>query len=186
AIDDAHHTQSKPIRVEGTAPIGDGIAFPTWFFDLQAKLQLTEQWGPPEENAQALLREYARWHANTYCEGKPPPSVLTLINYAGRSSINDAAARAGGNRGTAHYEGYKGQTNWCTQTNTRGVLDGLSVLGLEPAFAPKDLAQWIVHVQQTNPGGQSMVIGPTAAYTAPLQPGDLAMYLTDGSQYGGH
>lgn len=186
AMDAAGHTQAEPIRVEGTAPIGDGIAFPAWFFDLQKKLQLTKQWKAEEEDAQQVLRDYAQWHADTYCEGKPPPSVLTLINYAGRSSINDAAARADGKRGTAHYLGYKGEKNWCTGTTTQGVIDGLAVLGLEPTFPLAQVGQWIAHVQRQSAGGETMVISGGAAMTAPLHPGDLAMYLTDGSQYGGH
>jgi hypothetical protein len=186
AMDAAGHTQTSPIRVEGTSPIGDGIMFPTWFFDLQAKLQLTETWAAEEETAQQVLRDYAKWHVDTYLEGKAPPSVLTLINYAGRSSLNDSAARKDGKRGTGRYLGYKGEKNWCTGTTTQGVLDGLAVLGLEPTTPPDKVGEWVVHVQRQNAGGSSMIIGAPAAYTSALHSGDLVMWLADGSQYGGH
>lgn len=112
--------------------------------------------------------------------------MLTLINYTGRSSINDSAARKDGMRGTGHFQGYKDKKNWCAQTTTRGVLDGLAVLGLEPFPPMSKLGEWLVHVQRTSPGGVSMVIGPPEAYSAPLQPGDGVSWLANGSQYGGH
>jgi hypothetical protein len=188
AMDAAKHSQVDPIRVEGTAPIGDGISFPTWFFDLQKKLHLTPMWGPACENAQKVLRDYAEWHVHTYCGGKPPPSVLTLINYAGRSSLNDASARSkdNQNRGTAHYLGQKGEKNWCTGTTTRGVLDGLAVLGLEPTTPIAKVGEWIQHVQRQSTNGETMRVGSPEAFTAPLIPGDLVMWIADGSQYGGH
>jgi len=182
AIDAAGHKPGAAVRGTGTAPTSAGAAFPQWFMDLQNKLMLMDDWKAEEEAAQHVLRDYATRYVQAN-HGKVPPNVASLIDYLGRGEKTSSAAVKAGDKGTSHFGGAgKDSKNWCTQTTSIGVLDGLRSLG----YAPQDSQTWFTKVLFAKVGGSSMKIGAPEAYTAQLHPGDMVMYLFDGCQYGGH
>lgn len=182
AIDAAGHKPGAAVRGTGTAPTSAGAALPQWFMDLQNKLMLMDDWKAEEEAAQHVLRDYATRYVQAN-HGKVPPNVASLIDYLGRGEKTSAAAVKAGDKGTSHFGGAsKDSKNWCTQTTSIGVLDGLRSLG----YAPQDSNTWFTKVLFAKVGGSAMKIGAPEAYTAQLHPGDQVMYLFDNCQYGGH
>jgi hypothetical protein len=182
AIDAAGHKLGAAVRGTGTAPASGGAAFPQWFMELQNKLMLMDDWHPEEEAAQQVLRDYAARYVNAN-GGKVPPNVASLIDYLGRGEKSSSSAQKAHDKGTGHFGGTgKDSKNWCTQTTSIGVLDGLRSLG----YAPQDSATWFEKVLFAKIGGSALKIGAPQAYGAQLHPGDQVMYLFDGCQYGGH
>ena len=185
-IDAAGHRRAAPLRGAGQAPVDAGIGVARSFMDLQHKLSMTAEWADEEEAAQRLLRDYALWYMARWHGGTLPASLRMLFDYVGRSAIN-AAKAAPRYKSVADFGGGldaagRPLPNWCTAATTGGVLRGLRALGLAPTDTRKFLDP---DAKKTLHGRPLKLFGPSA-YTAPLLPGDMVMYLFDGCQYGGH
>jgi hypothetical protein len=183
AMDDAGHKQGPPIIGTGAAPVASGN-IPQWFIDLQNKLSVTRVWTEKEENAQNVLRDWYIEQAG----GKLPANVRILLDFIGRSVINNAEAIKANFKGTSHFGGEilpsgRYAPDWCTRTTTKGMEDALREMGYKPSGGPLD---FISAVSAAQVGGKKLKIYGEAAYTEPLMPGDYIMYLFDSCQHGGH
>ncbi len=162
------------------ASSGPHAAFSAEFMTLQNRLSLSETWDQELEDAQALLRDYALWYFASYHTTPLPPNVRIFFDYVGRSTKNAAAADKLKVKSTRHMGGYiengKRSIDWCTQSTSTAVMDALKESGTGIDFGK---------LQSMLPKAQGN-IGAPAAYTAPLMPGDMVMYLFKGCQFGGH
>jgi hypothetical protein len=162
------------------ASSGPHAAFSAEFMTLQNRLSLSETWDQELEDAQALLRDYALWYFASYHATPLPPNVRIFFDYVGRSTKNAAAADQMKVKSTRHMGGYiengKRSIDWCTQSTSTAVMDALKESGTGIDFGK---------LQAMLPKAQGN-IGAPAAYTAPLMPGDMVMYLFRGCQFGGH
>lgn len=183
------HKQGKPLRGTGTAPTGDAGSLPKWFRDLQHRVMMASTWGVVEEEAQHVLDDYASFWLERR-GGKVPPNLAHLFQYVGRSSINAAAAKKGGNLAVS--DGMMGgglkpdgkpTSNWCTQATTTGMIKALEAMG----FAPINFEKFVNTIAAKKMSdGTKMFIGGEQAFTEKLLPGDQVMYLFEKGQYGGH
>jgi hypothetical protein len=162
------------------ASSGPHGAFSAEFMALQNRLSLSETWDQDLEDAQAVLRDYALWYFASYHSTPLPPNVRVFFDYVGRSVKNQQAADALKVKSTRHMGGFidKGQRSidWCTQSTSTAVMDALKESGTGIDFSK---------LQSMLPQAKG-TIGAPAAYTAPLMPGDMVMYLFAGCQFGGH
>jgi hypothetical protein len=189
AMDAAGHAAGKALRGTGTAPAtGAGGALPEWFRQLQYKLSMVTTWAKEEDAAQQVLDDYMTYYMEAW-HGDLPPSLKFLFQYAGRSSINQAGAAKGGFDNVGKFGGGlnaqgKPNPNWCTQTSSTAVIAALRDMGYAPTT--EKVEQFLNNINFQKVGGSPNFVGASAAYTAPLSPGDQVMYLFDGCQYGGH
>jgi hypothetical protein len=182
-LDKSGHTGGAALSGGGgmaKASSGPHAAFSAEFMTLQNRLSLSETWDQELEDAQALLRDYALWYFASYHSTPLPPNVRIFFDYVGRSTKNAAAADKLKVKSTRHMGGYieNGQRSidWCTQSTSTAVMDALKESGTGVDFGK---------LQAMLPKAQGN-IGAPAAYTAPLMPGDMVMYLFKGCQFGGH
>ena len=157
AMDVAGHTQGPPLRGSGTAPVASGKTFPQWFMDLQNKLSLTIVWKKEEESAQNVLRNYAKWYIEQ-SGGKLLPNVNLLLEYIGRSSINDAEATRGNYKAASRFGGGllpsgRPKPNWCAPTSNLGLVDALKQMGYAPKISPID---FINAISVAKAGGEKL------------------------------
>jgi hypothetical protein len=166
----------------GMAKVSSGPhgAFSDEFMTLQNRLSLSETWDKDLEDAQALLRDYALWYWESYHFTPLPPNVRIFFDYVGRSVKNQQAADALKVKSTRHMGGYiengSRSIDWCTQSTSTAVMDALKESGTGIDFTK---------LQGMLPKAKGNIVAPTA-YDAPLMPGDMAMYLFKGCQFGGH
>jgi hypothetical protein len=188
AIDAAGHAAGQALRGQGTAPAGGtGGALPDWFRALQFKLSMVKTWAKEEEDAQKVLDDYMTFYMEAW-HGDTPPSVKYLFAYAGRSSINQASAAKGGFGSVGKFGGGindqgKPNPNWCTQTSSSAIVNALRDMGYAPTVK---IEAFLNNIGFQKVGGAPNMVGGSAAFSAPLYPGDQVMYLFDGCQYGGH
>ena len=185
----AQHKQGTRMRGQlGQGNITAGTVFPKWFMELQNELATSGEWKAEEEAGQKVLRDYAVWHFEQKHETELPANLMVFFEYLGRSSQNDADARKGQYLGTSHFGGSLGAPNWCTATSYKAVFDGLGAMGYEPLWGKKDFKEnlWNMKGAQGSQGAQKGKYYGPEAYAEPLLPGDMVMFLFQGSQYGGH
>jgi len=191
AMDAAGHTAGKALRGAGTAPTGGaGGALPDWFRQLQFKLSMVTTWAKEEEDAQQVLDDYMTYYMQAW-HGDVPPSLKFLFQYAGRSSINQKSASGGGFDSVGKFGGGinskgKPNPNWCTQTSSGAIVNALRDMGYAPVDPPDKIERFLNNINFQKVGGAPNFVGGSAAFSAPLYPGDQVMYLFDGCQYGGH
>jgi hypothetical protein len=189
AMDAAGHAAGKALRGTGTAPVSNaGGALPDWFRALQFKLSMVTTWAKEEEAAQQVLDDYMSYYMEAW-HGDVPPSLKVLFQYAGRSSINQKSAAGGGFDSVGKFGGGltaagKAKPNWCTQTSSTAIIAALRDMGYAPAT--EKIEQFLNNINLQKVGGSPNFVGGSAAFSAPLYPGDQVMYLFDGCQYGGH
>ncbi|WP_028063733.1 SH3 domain-containing protein [Solirubrobacter soli] len=187
AMDAAGHLAGKALRGQGTAPSGSGGALPDWFRQLQFKLSMVTTWANEEEDAQQVLDDYLTFYMQAW-HGDLPPSVKYLFQYAGRSSINQASAAKGGFGSVGKFGGGindkgKPNPNWCTQTSSSAIVNALKEMGYAPTVK---IEAFLNNIGFQKVNGAPNTVSGSAAFSAPLFPGDQVMYLFDGCQYGGH
>jgi hypothetical protein len=107
-------------------------------------------------------------------------NVRIFFDYIGQSTKNAAAADKMKVKSTRHMGGYvengKRSIDWCTQSTSTAVMDALAESKTGVTFDK---------LQAMLPKAKGNITAP-AAYTAPLMPGDMVMYLFAGCQFGGH
>lgn len=181
----ANHKKGAKLRGKmGQGEIKAGKAFPTWFMELQNALSISGEWKQEEEAGQQVLAEYAMLFCKRHNNGQVPPTLEVFIQYMGRSAQNNADAQKGGYLGTSHFGGALGIANWCTQTSTTAVIDALREKGYSPTEGRVEFLSHLIKLKDS--GGRQGGSYGTAAYDAPLNAGDMVMYLWDKCQYGGH
>jgi hypothetical protein len=183
-LDRSNHKGGAALSAGGgmaRASSGPHSAFSAEFMRLQNRLSLSDTWDQDLEDAQALLRDYALWYFTSYHSTAIPPNVRIFLDYVGRSTKNAASADKMKVKSTAHLGGFikDGQRSidWCTQSTSQAVMDALA--------ESKSGVTFTALQQKLLPAAKGYING-AAAYTAPLMPGDMVMYLFNGCQFGGH
>jgi hypothetical protein len=164
----------------GIGAAGSGAAISPAFMALQERLSASTTWDDDLEAAQTLLREYANWYWDVYHVTAMPGNLADFFKYIGRGTKNYVSAKAGGYATSGALGGTAGSgvkaANWCTQATSQAVLDAIG--------DPTNIAK--ITSINTQLIKARKYVGTPAAYSAPLQPGDMVMYLFGGCQYGGH
>ena len=188
------HRRRRPRRGQGPARDWHrpgrhgGGALPDWFRQLQFKLSMVTTWAKEEEDAQQVLDDYMTYYMEAW-HGDLPPSLKYLFQFAGRSSINQGSAAQGRlrERGQVRRRDQRqgqAQPQLVHADELLGDRQRAARHGLRADHAK--IEQFLSNIAFQKSAGRPNTISGSAAFTAPLYPGDQVMYLFDGCQYGGH
>jgi peptidoglycan hydrolase-like protein with peptidoglycan-binding domain len=157
-----------------------GVAsYPPWFTEIQKLLINSRGWGDAEEGAQNFLHRYVDFRQKS--SGEPMPvNVAQFLRFIGRSEGNQQAAKKAGKNHTGELTGQQGASNWCQGASTIAMKMAMDEIGVT---FNTSYEKWL---KKQNKSKSARQVGPPAAHTAQLDPGDIFSLVGPSTPPSGH